>query len=101
MNTTTLTKRCIHCKRTLPLSDYSRNPRNPDGLTNVCDACREKTNYNRNKDRIAGLPHTEPAQWERLAGDVIEWYYKGLSFDTMGKRIRDRAKKIIEEQKGA
>ena len=88
-------KCCSHCKHLLPLDMFSPRANNADDLTNVCDPCRESVNYRRARDKTAQLPDTDPARWQKLASDLIQWYYDGASFETIGERLRDRARKLI------
>lgn len=38
------TKRCGHCKETKPLSEFTKDRRNKDGLNNYCRACKKLYN---------------------------------------------------------
>lgn len=34
-------KRCWHCKETKPLSEFTKDRRNKDGLSGICRACKK------------------------------------------------------------
>lgn len=36
------TKTCIHCGKTKPINEFSKNPTSKSGYANVCKACRNK-----------------------------------------------------------
>lgn len=38
------TKRCYHCKQIKPLSDFTKDKRNKDGLSGICRACKKLYN---------------------------------------------------------
>lgn len=58
------TKKCAKCGRELPLSEFQKNARNPDGLQRECKECRMvyMREYNERKRASKGQQITPPIQ---------------------------------------
>jgi hypothetical protein len=93
-STSLRTKICIHCKKPIALYLFGENERNPDGYNNVCTQCRERTNANRHRKLRDQSPASDTVPWQRLAADIIEMYERGATFEALGRRLRDTARKI-------
>lgn len=60
------TKKCVKCGRELPLSEFQKNARNPDGLQRECRECKNAymREYNERKRSSKGQKITPPRSVE-------------------------------------
>ncbi len=57
MGAKTKTKKCVGCRREIPVSEFSKNQSEEDGLDRYCRTCkrqRARKYYTRNKEKING-----------------------------------------------
>ncbi|MBF3951875.1 hypothetical protein ISG27_12595 [Burkholderia pseudomallei] len=96
------TKRCVKCRRELPVAKFRASATNPDGLTKRCDECLKRHSESR-RVRHAADPEKERArcqQWRDRNRDYAREYRREFYFANRDRLLAEEAAKRAEARVG-